>query len=214
MFALRFCYNIKQLYIVMRFKVELLGALMDKREQRMKLFERACMIYSKELQQFIYALTRKDLYAMEEIYQNTMLSALKGLNRLRDERKLKSWIFVIAKEEARRYYAACINDNLFANKSKVEGTTSSRGRVTDFTKWVEDREAVKALIDSLEAEEQQLYVLHYFYGLPFKEISGILKLNYSTVRSKHLRGIAKMREKLGVERVKTTTTYKNANGYK
>jgi RNA polymerase sigma-70 factor (ECF subfamily) len=189
----------------MRLTVELLGALMDNREQRMKLFERACTVYSKELQRFIYALTRKDLYAMEEIYQNTMLSAWKGLNHLRDDSKFKSWIFVIAKEEARRYYAACRNDNLFAHKSKVEGNLSCRGRVTDFTKWVEDREAVKTLIDSLEEDEQQLYVLHYFYGLPFKEISGILKLNYSTVRSKHIRGIAKMREKLGAERVKTNT---------
>ncbi len=177
---------------------------MDQEEQRMKLFERACTVYSKELQRFIYALTRKDLYAMEEIYQNTMLSAWKGLNRLRDDSKLKSWIFVIAKEEARRYYAACKNDNLFAHKSKVEGNISSRGLVVDFTKWVEDRETVKTLIASLEEDEQQLYVLHYFYGLPFKEISGILKLNYSTVRSKHIRGIAKMREKLGVKKVKAT----------
>ena len=71
---------------------------------KLKLFEEICTIYSKNLQRFIYSLTRKDQFAMEEIFQNTILEAFQGLNNLRDVDKMKTWIYSIAKTEAKRYY--------------------------------------------------------------------------------------------------------------
>lgn len=47
---------------------------------KQQLFEEICNLYSKDLQRFIYSLTRKDQYAMEEIFQNTIVEALKGLD--------------------------------------------------------------------------------------------------------------------------------------
>jgi RNA polymerase sigma factor (sigma-70 family) len=45
-------------------------------------------------------------------------------------------------------------------------------------------------------EEQQLCILHYYYDLPLKEISEILSVNYNTLRSMHMRGIAKLRKQM------------------
>ncbi|HVI41975.1 MAG TPA: sigma-70 family RNA polymerase sigma factor [Anaerovoracaceae bacterium] len=166
-----------------------------KEYQKMQLFEKVCIIYSKDLQRFIYTLTRKDPFAMEEIYQNTMLGALKGLNFLRDSSKMKAWIFAIAKAESKRYYAANKPENNYGI-SIVTEESAGLEYLFDFTKSVEDRESVKALINSLSDEEQQLYILHYYYDLPFKEISEILNVNYNTIRSMHMRGMAKMRKQL------------------
>jgi RNA polymerase sigma factor (sigma-70 family) len=74
----------------------------------------------------------------------------------------------------------------------------------DFTKSVEDRECVIDLIHSLSEEEQQLYILHYYYDLPLKEIAEILNVNYNTVRSMHMRGMVKLRKRLN-----TPTQQKN-----
>jgi RNA polymerase sigma-70 factor (ECF subfamily) len=158
--------------------------------QNMQIFEKVCLIYSKDLQRFIYTLTRKDRFAMEEIYQNTMLGALKGLNYLRDSSRMKSWIFAIAKAEARRYYAGR-PENYDGIQAAEEGQAG-----LDFTKTVEDKEYVKDLLLGLPDEEQQLYILHYYYDLQLKEISEILNVNYSTVRSMHTRGMARMRKQL------------------
>lgn len=162
--------------------------------QRMQVFEKACIVYSKELKNFIFTLTRNDPYAAEEIYQNTMLGALTGLNYLRDSSKMKSWIFSIAKAESKRYYAG-------SRPEKNQGRNIAAGEyphwpehLFDFTKYIEDREYIKSLINCLESGEQQLYILHYFYGLPLKEISEMLNVNYSTVRSMHIRGMTKMRK--------------------
>jgi RNA polymerase sigma-70 factor, ECF subfamily len=163
--------------------------------QNMQIFEKVCLIYSKDLQRFIFTLTRKDRFAMEEIYQNTMLGALKGLNYLRDSSRMKSWIFAIAKAEARRYYATGKPENFNGCAAAEEGT-SGLDYMLDFTKTIEDKEYVKDLLLGLPDEEQQLYILHYYYDLQLKEISEILNVNYSTVRSMHIRGMAKMRKQM------------------
>lgn len=167
-----------------------------KEYQKMQLFERVCIIYSRDLQKFIYTLTRKDQYAMEEIYQNTMLGALKGLNFLRDSNKMKSWIFSIAKAESKRYYAANRPENNYDCGIAAEEESAGLEYMIDFTKSIEEKEYVKDLINGLSDEEQQLYILHYYYDLPFKEISELLNLNYNTIRSMHMRGMAKIRKQL------------------
>lgn len=168
----------------------------EKEGSRMQLLERVCAVYGRELQRFIYALTRNDSFAMEEIYQNTMLSALKGLRGLRDDRKMKDWIFAIAKEESKRYYAAATADKVRRPPVLSNALEAEPSGITDFTQSVEDRVSVAALISSLKTEERQLYILHYYYGFPFKKISEILNMNYNTVRSIHGRGMAKMRKRL------------------
>jgi RNA polymerase sigma-70 factor, ECF subfamily len=169
-----------------------------KEYQRMQLFENVCMIYSKDLQRFIYTLTRKDQFAMEEIYQNTMLGALKGLSYLRDISKMKAWIFSIAKAESKRYYAASRPENNYNYNYNIASEEESFGLdyIFDFTKSIEDKEYVRNLINGLTDEEQQLYILHYYYDLQLKEISEMLNVNYSTIRSMHMRGMTKMRKQL------------------
>ncbi|MDF2656637.1 MAG: polymerase, sigma-24 subunit, subfamily [Bacillota bacterium] len=168
----------------------------EKEGLRIQLLERACTVYGRELQRFIYALTRNDSFAMEEIYQNTMLSALKGIRGLRDDKKIKDWIFAIAREEAKRYYAATTADKVRRQPVPSDDFETETYGITDFTQSVEDRVSVAALISSLKTEERQLYILHYYYGYPFKKISQMLNMNYNTVRSIHGRGMAKMRKRL------------------
>jgi RNA polymerase sigma-70 factor (ECF subfamily) len=163
--------------------------------QIMQQFENVCIIYNKELQRFIYTLTRKDQFAMEEIYQNTMLGALKGLNYLRDSSKMKAWIFSIAKAESKRYYAANRQTN-YDYGAGQEDESAGLEYLFDFTKTIEEKESVRNLINGLTVDEQQLCILHYYYDLPLKEISEILNANYNTVRSMHMRGMTKMRKQL------------------
>ena len=171
----------------------------EKENSRMQLLERACTSYARELQRFIYGLTRNDPFAMEEIYQNTMLSALKGIGGLRDDKKIKDWIFAIAREESKRYYAAVTADQAGKRAVSADEISPSASYHTDFTQYVEDRVSIFELMCGLKKEERQMYVLHYYYGFPFKEISEMLNMNYNTVRSIHGRGMAKIRKQLSIK---------------
>lgn len=175
--------------------MEQLWCKYEKEYRKKQLFERTCTVYGKDLKNYIYALTRSDPFAAEEIYQNTMLEALTGLGYLRDISKMKSWIFSIAKAESKRYYAASLPKKKNGRSYAAGGEPVWPEYLMDFTKYIEDREYVKALIGGLENGEQKLCVMHYFYGLPLKEIAGLLNVNYSTVRSMHMRGMTKMRKR-------------------
>jgi RNA polymerase sigma-70 factor (ECF subfamily) len=167
---------------------------MMKECQRMNLFENVCNLYEKEFQRYIYSLTRNDRFDMEEIFQNTMLCALKGLPDLRDSSRMKSWIFAIAKAEAGRYYAAKQAEGRYEAGLTPDEELKSQ-TVIDFTKRIENREYLKSLIRNLSEKEKKLYILHYCYGISLKRISELSHSNYNTVRSMHVRGMEKMRRK-------------------
>lgn len=164
---------------------------MDRR--RKKIFENICNNYGKELQRFIYTLARKDQFAMEEIFQNTMESAFKNLEFLRDENKIKSWIFSIAKTEVRRYYAS----NKMYSDYEINGLDEdilSVDEDKDFTEYVVDSNFVLQILNELSDESQRVFLLYYYYDIPFIEISEILHINYNTIRSIHNRGISRMKK--------------------
>jgi RNA polymerase sigma-70 factor (ECF subfamily) len=167
---------------------------MDIGRTKRRTFETICDTYSKDLQRFIYTLTRKDPFAMEEIFQNTMEEALKGLKYLRDESKMKSWIFSIAKTEARRYYAA--NRKFYNNEFiELDEDTFSIQDNEDFTELIANSYLLKSLVNEISEDEQQIFILHYYFDLPLIEISEILHINYNNIKSMHRRGINKMKKK-------------------
>lgn len=164
---------------------------LDKRLQFEKIY-RTC---EKDLQGFIFTLTRNDSFAMEEILQNTMLEALKALPNLRDSRKMKSWIFSIAKTESKRFYTSHLYTHRHEYK-KISNFESASAKSSDFTADIANADLIRTLINDLSEEEQQTCVLHYYYGMTLKKISDLLQKNYNTVRSLHARGITKLRKKI------------------
>lgn len=169
---------------------------MIKDRYKFRVFEKTYIEYNKDLQRFIYSLTRNDYYAMEEIFQNTMVQATKGLNSLREPAKMKTWLYSIAKAEAKRYYARnqSIIEVKYYNDSEYDNISSIAIELNDFTKAVEDKELIISFINELTDEEQQIYILHYFYDISLKEISKVLNINYNTIRSLHSRGFKKIKK--------------------
>lgn len=163
-------------------------------DRKNKLFENTYRKYEKDLQKFIYTLTRKDQFAMEEIFQNTLEKAFRNLKYLRDDNKIKTWIFSIAKTEARRYYAANKVNDKYEIDELNEDITITVDNDDDFTEYVTDSILVSQIINSFSEGEQQIFMLHYYNDISFNEISEILNINYNTIRSIHIRGIAKMKK--------------------
>ena len=158
-----------------------------------KLFENVLYKYEKDLQKFIYTLTRKDQFAMEDIFQNTLEKAFKNLEYLRDESKIKSWIFSIAKTEARRYYAA--NRSYYDYETdELNEEISVIDDEVDFTEFVVDSYLVMQILNNFSEEAQRIFMLHYYYDIPLNEISKILHINYNTIRSIHSRGKSRMKK--------------------
>lgn len=61
---------------------------------------------------------------------------------------------------------------------------------------IEEREAVRQAIDSLPAQEREIFLRRYYYAQPVKEIALRMALNESTVKTKLRRGRIKLKERL------------------
>lgn len=165
-------------------------------ELKYRLFQELCQNYNKDLQKFIFNLTRKDNFAMEEIFQNTMVQALQGLNSLKENEKMKSWLFSITKTEAKRFYSKNRKFEQYENTDILELDWNNGIDYKDFTKAIEDKIFVLSFINRLTEEEHQIFVLHFVYDMTLKEISDILHINNNTVRTIHFRALKKCRTML------------------
>jgi RNA polymerase sigma factor (sigma-70 family) len=127
-----------------------------------------------------------------------MVRALEGLHNLRKNEYMKTWIFAIAKAEAKRYYSEAKkhidkNVGMDALPPDLGNEVLRSGKLEDFTQAIENKELIRMFLNKLSEEEQRIYILHYLYDMSFKEISEILHMNHSTVRSIHVRGIYKFK---------------------
>lgn len=61
---------------------------------------------------------------------------------------------------------------------------------------IEEAEAVRQAVDSLPTQEREIFLRHYYYAQPVKEISLHMSLNESTVKTKLRRGRIKLKERL------------------
>jgi len=131
---------------------------------------------------------------MEEIFQNTMVQALQGLHSLKENEKMKSWLFSIAKTEAKRFYSKNKKHEQFENVEISELDWSNEIDYKDFTKVIEDKIFILSFMDRLTEEEYQIFILHFVYDMTLKEISDILHINNNTVRTIYFRGLKKCRK--------------------
>ena len=114
----------------------------------------------------------------------------------------------------------CFKDKGFAYSSDPEFmgfiTTIARRRIARFYRFRmptvsledleiadEEREGISDIlkaIEKLNSSDQELVRLHYFEGLPFKAIARLLESQENTIKVRHHRAIAKLKEILGYEK--------------
>lgn len=164
-------------------------------ERRKELFEKIYRTYKEDLQRFIFSLSLRNVDDMDDIFQNTMEAAYKNLGKLKNESRMKSWIFEIAKQEVRRYYSKKKNhkglddDGLYIDITSMAETAN----LEDFVKDIVDADELVQLINELSDKMQSIIFLHYYYDLPLAEISEIRQINLNTVKSIHKRALAQMK---------------------
>jgi len=162
-------------------------------KKKLELFEHICHIYREDLQNFIFSLTRKDLSAMEEIYQETMMKAYINLRKLKDESKIKSWVFSIAAKEARRYYHT--NKKYYHYEfGELNEDFLLLSDYKDFTENITNQELILQTLNEFPEDIQTIFFQHYYHGLPLAEIARMLNNNENTIRTVHSRTLSRIKD--------------------
>lgn len=151
--------------------------------------ERAWDAFHAQIEHFILKHTH-DKTAAEDILQDTFLKMHARINTLKDEQKLQSWLYQIARHTIYDYY-----------RSQTHTLALPEGFDLPEEPALEDVEqslvpAIKAMVDCLPEPYREAIILTEYNGLTQKELAARLNLSLSGAKSRVQRGRAKLRQML------------------
>ena len=148
----------------------------------------------KEFHILLYKIAYSKLHNREDaedVVSETYCIVMKNLEKVKDENKVKYWIFTILGNECSKVYKNHQRDLELFNKVKAQYD------MYDYS--IEDIESeanFEALIDDLKDDEKEIFRLYFNGNYTLEEVSKILNENDNTVRSKLRRGKEKLKDKL------------------
>lgn len=155
--------------------------------------------HSRRVRDYIRMLV-KDRDVAEDIFQETFIKAVRVIDEGRycDSGKFLSWILRIAHNQVIDYFRA-LRQEKAVNEADAGYDLFGTLRLAETT--VEDRmvaeqtcREIRALVDSLPAEQREVVLMRYFSGLSFKEIADQTGVSINTALGRMRYALINMRK--------------------
>lgn len=137
----------------------------------------------------------------EDLTQETFLKAWKNLKRYDPERNFRTWLFAIAKNTVFDYFKKK-KEILFSSFADEEGENWLEN-VNDeniLPDEILERKSISKELDvalqKLPPHYRAILLLHYKEDFTLHEIAEILEEPYNTIKSRHIRGLVKLKKEL------------------
>lgn len=139
-------------------------------------------------------LTNNRSYA-EDLTQNVMEKAWKYLYQLKDPDKSKSWIFQIARNEAKTFYKKSANIIFYELEPYEQACVDDiESDILAILVKKEESMLIMKSLELLDLKYAQIIKLRFIAGLDIKDIAYILDINYSTTRTYLRRGLMHLKD--------------------
>jgi len=154
-------------------------------------------LYLKLIYNFLYRLVG-DRDAAEDLTQETFVKAWKNLHKFDQKKNLKTWLFTIAKNTAFDW---------LKKKKEIPFSTFTDEEGGNWLENVADEnilpdeilerkniaEELEKILSKLPPHYRVILLLHYKEDFSLHEISEILGEHYNTIKSRHRRGLGKLK---------------------
>ncbi len=117
---------------------------------------------------------------INDAIQETMISAYKNINKLKEDKYFKSWIIKIMINECNKIYKSKYKNKNIFNKLVHKEIDNYDYNIQNVNSNID----FELLINSLNYEEKIIITLFYNSNYSIKEISDILNINSNTIKSK------------------------------
>lgn len=142
-------------------------------------------------------------YDAEDLVQETYFIAFKKFDQLRDERKLKSWLFAIMRNaylkslrQNQRQKLTEYNDGIeYEYIRTLENAAEKIDAATAYERKIE-ADQIQRLLTELPEKYKSALLLYYLSEMTYQEISEALDLPMGTVMSRLSRGRQIMKKKI------------------
>jgi RNA polymerase sigma-70 factor (ECF subfamily) len=165
----------------------------------------------EETKGFVLKAIRKSLfseyyYAIDDVVQETYLRAYRSLvkNKFREESKLSSWLYTIARNESirmnKRLKSGERRREKYFEKNMEYLNNDSENNIEEKLEKDDLIEKLNEAVKKLPAKYEKVIDL-YVKGFNEKEIAKFLSISRGTVKSRVHRGKAKLKEMLDKEEI-------------
>lgn len=134
----------------------------------------------------------------EETVSETVLDALIGITKLKDEARFESWILKILTNKCKRRMKEKYHKFSAFNPNAQEFEESLNQRRSQ-EKDLEAKTDVQIALSKLQPKDRMIVTLCVVEGYKSHEVADVLSMKPATVRSRLNRSLAKMREYLEVK---------------
>lgn len=155
-------------------------------------FERLVDLYYPSLYRFAFSLTRHESDAADLTQQTFCVWASKGRQHLRDESKVKSWLFTTL---YRDFLGRARKTSRFPSVD-IETAEAELPEGAPFSFAAADGSALFGALSRVDPLFQAPVALFYLEDHSYPEIAAILGIPLGTVKSRISRGIAQLQELL------------------
>ena len=153
-------------------------------------YAQAYDVYGPRLHAYLLGLTG-DRGLAEDLLQTVMLRLVRHRDRLRGVENLKAWLYVVARNEARRHGRrsstrpmSALDAGVFENVTQPDATHTSDG------------ESIHRALLALSRERFEVVTLKIHHDHTFAEIGEVLDIPPNTAASRYRRALADLRAKL------------------
>ncbi|MEK7507096.1 MAG: RNA polymerase sigma factor [Patescibacteria group bacterium] len=153
--------------------------------RQLRKFEGIAEEHQKSIVNFHYRFVG-DRYEAENLAQDTFIKAFLKLKTLKDKKKLKSWLFAIARNVVIDFFRKNKNREIALGNEMIENFIETASSVKLDSRINEDEisRELQRCIDQLSSQDRRLIKLLYYEGFSYKEISQILRINQNTLKSR------------------------------
>jgi RNA polymerase sigma-70 factor (ECF subfamily) len=150
-------------------------------------FEKLVDIYYPSLYRFAFSLTRQESEASDLTQETFLIWARKG-HQVRDDTKVKSWLFTTLHRE----YLQKHRRRVRFPEVDLESAEGELPEIAPISTERLDRQNVLEALGRLDENFQAALALFYLEDHTYPEIAEILQIPLGTVKSRISRGIAQM----------------------
>ena len=152
-------------------------------------------------QERIYWHIRKIVQTHEnanDVLQNVFIRVHKSIDRFEGKSSLLTWIYRIAYNESLRFIE---KEKKRTHQSFEEVSVYQLGKLTESEYFDGDElhQRLLTIVEKLSEKQRRVFQMKYFDDLSFREISGVLDISESTLKSSYYAAVKTIEEKILIE---------------
>lgn len=151
--------------------------------QELRKFEEIVNLYQRDLVNFHYRFVGNRPEA-EDLAQDTFIKAYKKFDTLKEPDKIKSWLFMIARNTVIDFFRRNKNKPFALDSTILENIADTAVNYQERMANMEVSKELERCIDQLVKEDKMIIKLLYYEGFSYQEIAGLLQINQNTLKSR------------------------------